>query len=405
MLFTCDKYTPQNLLLSITILAIFSAQGCSTNSPYIRNGISATKPNVDYSKIKHRVLLIGDAGNPKINFALQDSVLVDPVLKQLSKRAAEIPQKTIVVFLGDNIYEVGLPPLLDKQNAELASKKLQAQINVVNNSKAHGIFVPGNHDWQDGEVGGWGAIKRQESYINKNGSEKAVLLPGNGCPGPAKYDLEDLRLILVDTQWWLHPNNDKPLLDCYPQTKFSSSTNTDSLIQVVEEAFIDSLNYLANHAGKREVLVMAHHPLVSHGPHAGFLEWKDYILPFPFIKPLIKILKIDNRQNLSSSEYRKLIEIFRQAFTTGRKPLLIASGHEHSLQILEGKNFANYLLISGSGSITKVTPVSQGDDTLFALSRAGFMELNFTTANRILLNVFALNGKNNRMEIVISIWL
>ena len=100
---------------------------------------------------------------------------------------------------------------------------------------------------------------------------------------------------------------------------------------------------------------------------------KDYILPFPLIKPLIKILKIDNRQNLSSSEYRKLIEIFRQAFTTGRKPLLIASGHEHSLQILEGKNFANYLLISGSGSITKVTPVSQGDDTLFALSRAGFM--------------------------------
>ncbi len=405
MLFSCDKYTPQNLLLCVTIIAVFSFQGCSYNSPYIRNGISATKPTVDYSKIKHRILLIGDAGNPKINFELQDSVLVDPVLKQLSKRAAEMPQKTTVLFLGDNIYEVGLPPLLDKKKADIASKKLQAQINVVSNSKSRGIFVPGNHDWQNGRDGGWAAIRRQESYINKNGSEKAVLLPGNGCPGPKKYDLEDLRLILVDTQWWLHPNNDKPLLDCYEQTKDISSTNTDSLIQVVKAVFIDSLNYLANHAEKREVLVMAHHPLASHGPHGGFLDWKDYILPFPLAKPLIKLFKIGNRQDLSGSDYQKLIEIFRRSFATGRKPLLIASGHEHSLQILEGKNFANYLLVSGSGSITKVSPVSKGNDTLFSLSRAGFMELNFTTSDSIFLNVFALNGKTNKMENVVSIWL
>lgn len=30
------------------------------------------------------------------------------------------------------------------------------------------------------------------------------LLPSNGCSGPAAVDIGRLRLILLDTQWWLH---------------------------------------------------------------------------------------------------------------------------------------------------------------------------------------------------------
>ena len=58
-----------------------------------------------------------------------------------------------------------------------------------------------------------------------------------------------------------------------------------------------------------------------------------------------------------------------------RGPVLYASGHEHSLQVLKG-DVVDYMLVSGAGSRTEITAVTSGPDTLFAHQQTGFMALD-----------------------------
>ena len=49
-----------------------------------------------------------------------------------------------------------------------------------------------------------------------------VLLPSDGCPGPAVVDLSPLlRLIVLNTQWCLHPYDipEAPASDCSSRTR------------------------------------------------------------------------------------------------------------------------------------------------------------------------------------------
>lgn len=60
-----------------------------------------------------------------------------------------------------------------------------------------------------------------------------------------------------------------------------------------------------------------------------------------------------------------------------KTPVIYVAGHDHNLQIMEGR-VADYVLVSGLGSSSKATPVSHGDGTLFAHEHPGFMSLDFT---------------------------
>ena len=117
---------------------------------------------------------------------------------------------SLVVFLGDNIYPGGLPPRTSKDNEEM-ERRLKDQIDAVVRTDARGIFVPGNHDWDNSGGDGWSAVRRQEAFIAEHGEEgRVVLLPQGGCPGPSVVDFgESLRLVAIDTEWWLR-SNDKP---------------------------------------------------------------------------------------------------------------------------------------------------------------------------------------------------
>jgi hypothetical protein len=90
-----------------------------------------------------RLLLIGDAGEAQEN---------DAVLQMLEDWASKIPEKSMIIFLGDNIYPAGMPAETDsaRQEAEL---HLSAQVDTILNSKARGFFIAGNHDWEQGSAG------------------------------------------------------------------------------------------------------------------------------------------------------------------------------------------------------------------------------------------------------------
>ena len=354
--------------------------GCST-SYYLKQGYEKAAVEVDTSLIDYRVLLIGDAGEPSPDFR-------EPVLNAMEKRAKLLPEKTINVFLGDNVYPFGLEAE-DDLLYRITKSRLDEQISIMKHSGTEGIFIPGNHDWGDGGLDGWDRINRMGNYIDLNKPD-IEMLPKDGCPGPVARDYgKKLRIIFLDSQWWLH-NDIKPdqsNSDCYPITK---------------DDIINSIDSLINNAGDRFVIIAAHHPLNTYGPHGGIFDWKAHIfplqdfnqylwIPFPVIGsvyPLCRMAGISS-QDMSNSLYKNYAERM-EALISKYDNVIYSSGHEHSIQVLEGiRN--NYYLISGFGTADHHNSLSYGDRSIFSALYPGFIQLDFLEDNSVRLAVYTIN--------------
>ena len=335
--------------------------GCSHFKPYYRSSLDPAKaPSLEENSLRIRLLLIGDAGQTREN---------DPVLIKLRDWASKVPEKTTVVFLGDNIYPSGMPDKEDIERGE-AERRLLAQIEVIKESGARGFFIPGNHDWKSGLSG----LIRQEDFVKHELGEEGTFLPTAGCPGPIKIDVENIRIIVMDTCFWLNKRL-KPVDGC-PHEDLDASLST--------------IRTLLETAGERHIVFLGHAPLETRGPHGGFFDWKDHLFPLTYIKnwlwiplpvigslyPLLRGNVVGYNEDLSSSVYKTMVKQLKEVFAV-RKPLIYAAGHEHSLQVLEGKDAVGYILVSGAGSISKLTPVGHGENTLFAHHHLGFMSVDF----------------------------
>ena len=132
--------------------------------------------DLDPAEIETTLFLIGDAGEP-------DPRNPTLVLDSLRRMAAETPGRTVIVFLGDNVYPNGTP-VDSSLTWPDARRRLEAQVNAVPQG-ARGIFIPGNHDWQEAGPYGLYAVRLQERMIASLAAGRDIrMLPGNGCPGP-----------------------------------------------------------------------------------------------------------------------------------------------------------------------------------------------------------------------------
>lgn len=340
--------------------------------------------------VETTVLLLGDAG-----WATAD----DPILARVAAHAAQRPDRTVVVFLGDNVYPDGLAAegLPDRQRGEGI---LSVQLQVGKRSGARLIFVPGNHDWDRGHEKGWDEILEEGRFLERNGAE---LLPGGGCPGPHVVDEGDqVRIIALDTQWWLHEHA-KPV---HP----TSACPHDS-----EPEVLTALGQALSGAGSRHVLVVGHHPLASEGVHAGHFTWKDHIfpltnlaswlwLPLPIvgsIYPLVRSAGVTS-QDLSNARNGRMRTALDSVLGEHR-PLIYAAGHDHSLQVLVGET-VRYYLVSGASTVGHTSPVGRGDQTRYAREITGFMRVDVTTDGRVRLGVVVVDEDGNETE-EYSAWL
>src|SRR2546427_9539477 len=96
------------------------------------------------------------------------------VFMALRAAAASAPH-AVIVFLGDNVYPDGMPDSAAPGRAK-AERVLTQQLRVLQASGARGFFVPGNHDWDSMQPGGWDAIRRQERFIAAAGDRKSTRL-------------------------------------------------------------------------------------------------------------------------------------------------------------------------------------------------------------------------------------
>ena len=365
---------------SLSIAAGASLAGCASPS-------RAADPAEPIADVETRVYLIGDAGAPSP---------ADPVLRALASQLAADPTRAIVVFLGDNIYPSGLPPegAPDRREAE---RRIDAQVAVLTRTGARGIFVPGNHDWGAWGPDGWNAVRRQGARVAERGGPGVTLLPPGGCPGPTIQDVQThLRLVVLDTQWWLH--------DYAKPRHPDSSCAYDS-----EDEVEDGLRRAVSEAAGRKVVVVAHHPLASGGEHGGYFGWRDHIfplrekrrwlwIPLPGIGsayPLARRRGVTN-QDLSGRLNVRMREAIDRAFDKA-KPLVYAAGHEHNLQVIRGKS-VEYLLVSGVGFFGHTSRTAHVPGTLFSEEASGFMRLDLGRDGRVRLAVVVADAQGNTRE-------
>ncbi|HYJ80107.1 MAG TPA: metallophosphoesterase [Longimicrobiaceae bacterium] len=328
------------------------------------------------------VVLIGDAGLPAPGG--------EPVMQALRREIAGNPQRTIVVYLGDNIYPRGMVDSTETERRE-NERILDAQLAPLLETGTRGIFVPGNHDWAAGAPQGWQAMRRQAAYVGARGGDLVRVVPQGGCPGPVVLDFDDyLRLIVLDTQWWLH--GEGPALKPYGRTSPCRSRT--------EEDVVDSLRVDLATAGTRRTVVVAHHPLVSGGEHGGYFDWPTYLFP---LHPVARLGGIFARQDVSGREYRNMARHLERAFAAA-PPLVYASGHEHNLQVFQERSIARHLLVSGGGIYNHTTPVRAITGSQYTRRAAGYMTLTFLYDGRVRLSVHVVDAAGQSTEDY-SAWL
>ena len=319
----------------------------AASAPFLAAGIGALEPDarLPHSEaLVHRVLLVGDAGVP------QES---EPVLEAVGLWGDAHPERTTVLFLGDNLYPAGL----EEDDLPRGEAVLQAQLDA---SAAHEIFLPGNHDWGF-PAEGVDRVLRQQAYVEARG---AGFLPRDGCPGPVYHPLvprvndasPGLGLILIDIDPWFVPEETRP-----------SCPGAET-----PKALADQLSTLLEHHHGEWLIVAAHHPLRTGGPHGGFSRgWlADTITGALF-------LVYGSLQDAYEEGYRAIMLPIEEALA-GAPPLLFAAGHDHNLQVLDGNGHARFQLVSGAGATDRVRGgyVTSIEGTLFAHGHPGFMALD-----------------------------
>lgn len=369
-----NKKTPfaDIALYVVLVLSVAGLAGCGATDPYYSSDEGRPQPTdqqFDQQDVRYSLFLIGDAGDAKIK-------PLSPNLRMLQHHLELAGENSTVIFMGDNIYEEGLHAE-DHPNRAEEERRINAQMGVFKSYAGQGIFIPGNHDWNDDKPRGVEILKRQQEYIEKRLGDSAFA-PDEGCPGPVEVQIDSSNvLVLMDTQWWLYPHEKPGLETCKNGSRERLVHATDSLIQAYSD---------------QNIFVIGHHPLFSNGKHNGYLPVTDHLfplldyspvlyIPLPIIgsiKPLYR-KHIGYLQDLPGKEYsalrEQLVAVFEQ-----HPNLVYVAGHDHSLQYhpIEGQHY----IVSGAG--TNQSYVRRGKTAAFAYTRTGFARIDILSDRVVL---------------------
>ena len=311
------------------------------------------------------LFLVGDAGNAPEGSST-------PLLSALRPLFSEASENSALIWLGDNIYPVGMPPANDPTYA-LAEHRLNKQLESTDLYPGKIFFIPGNHDWY--EYGAQGVI-RQEKYIESYLSNRPAhneqdnyFIPDTACGSIHLVTLtEDLDLVLMDSHWYL--KGDRSLLSHCRDTS--------------QTWFLEELEKTVAKSKAKTIIVSLHHPPYTYGSHGSRFTFRDYAFPFTQISkkvilplPFSGIVVNQMRAFITSQDNKHpdyvALKNKISSITKRFDNVIVASGHDHNLQYIvqEGINY----IVSGAGS--KSTAVGMGDGSQFATARKGFARLDF----------------------------
>ena len=352
-------------LLTAVILLLFQRNDCLAQS----------------DSLQSRIILIGDAGELTNGH--------HPVVAAVRKNVI-LDKKTTIIFLGDNLYKTGLPDE-GTNNYNKIKAPLDSQLVIAKGTDAQVYFVPGNHDWNDGNPGGLEAIQREQNYVDALGDKNIHYFPKDGCAGPVTVEVTpDVILLLMDSQWWVHPF-EKPGIesDCPYKT---------------EEEVLTQIKDVLSKNSKKLIIFAFHHTIRSYGIHGGYFTWKQSLfpltdittkwfkyIPFPVIGFAYPITRswFGTSEDLAHPAYAHMIAQINSV-TKGFQNVIFASGHDHTLQLI--KDTGSYFIVSGTGS--KANRVSNGKKSLFHSDLHGFAELEISKNKNVNVAFYTIDSSS-----------
>lgn len=337
----------------VLLLALLGA--CNLAPPRLPAPQQIAAP--DPSQVERVLFLVGDPGE-----ARRDHYPIVPRLQQdIEWWAERLPRDSAVtvLFLGDIVYPLGLhAPGTPEYPADSAVVMDQVRLvagRFARQRRAQGYFMAGNHDWGlKTEREGYERLKNLDAFLAAARSQtnaQVRLVPEAGTGGPYVVDIgEHIRLLILDSAWWIIGG-------------WRSSDNAHRVM-------LERVQAAMKTAGNRQVIFAAHHPFQSAGPHGGeFSFWETIGLRYILARSGAVL------QDLSSYPYRELKAGLRSIFNQTGPPLLFVGGHEHSLQIIEGRwpNDPKFSIVSGSAS--KVSGIGREKNMRFGRAAPGYMRL------------------------------
>lgn len=362
--------------LFLNVLAFLLLSGCATYAPKYAD-LQSTPDTFDnrallQKRIHKTFYLIGDAGGDKDG----GSTYALDAFKKLIDTADT--KGDYAIFLGDNIYDAGLPKKDHPERAE-AERILDAQVATVQNFKGKTLFIPGNHDWYAGGVEG---VKRQEKYIEKALDDKEAFQPENGCPIEMKSISDSVELMIIDTQWYLENWDDNPTINdnCNIRTR-------DGLFLEIENEFKKN--------NEKTIVVAMHHPMYTNGIHGGKYGLRKQLfptqgnVPLPILASLITQVRSQGGVSIQDRYNKRYNELMKRISVLARDTdkVIFASGHEHTLQYIEHNGIKQ--IVSGSGA--KNSAAALGEDGLFSYGGQGFAVLDIYEDQSSAVRYYAAN--------------
>ncbi|WP_333780678.1 metallophosphoesterase [Tenacibaculum retecalamus] len=316
-------------------------------------------------KIAHSFYLVGDAGN-------SDLGSVSPALAYLDKHISSATENATLLFLGDNVYETGIPYENSKQYP-LAKHRIEAQTAIAKKFAGRSIFIPGNHDWYHGLDG----LKREEKLVEK-ALGKNSFLPESGCPLKKVTISKDVVLIIVDTHWYVTNWDNHPKINdnCEIKTRVK---------------FLEEFKGLIKKARGKTTIIAMHHPMFTNGSHGGYYSFKSHMSPLPVLGTLKNVLRKTTGITNTDLQNKKYNELKKHIVTLAQEnnKTIFVSGHEHSLQYIVEDNIPQ--IISGSGSKTTATKLTGG--AKFTYGNQGFAKLDIYEDGSSNVRFYSVNDK------------
>ena len=374
----------RKLLLFHLFVAILV--GCAPNKPFYNTAVQdwASQQPTSNAKLEQTVFLLGDAGKPTKS-------PLEPTFALLKKQMTIAGANSSILYLGDNIYSHGLPDSTHENRAQ-AEGYLKTQLDLLKNYKGNAVMIPGNHDWDRMGQDGWRNVKNQQRLITQYLGNENVFLPKDGCPGPVEVSInEGLVLLVIDTQWWLHPW-DKP-------------GEGDGCEIESEEDFLVLLADAVKRNKDKKIIVAGHHPLFSNGLHGGHAKPTTHLFPLTDMKknlyfplPVLGSVYVfartvvGNRQDIPNPKYKALKKALLKIFET-HPNLMYVAGHEHNLQYF--KEEEQHYIVSGAGC--KQTYTTHRKKAQFAYGNKGFSRVNFYDNGDVWLEFWIPEGDDGKL--------